>query len=320
MSRIRPTDARAAQRVESGRTRAHLTHLRVHVPKELDVNRKKLFGIVALALIGGAGAFAFGSYRSAMIDAERAFSKITRRGEPPLERFDPGQLASLPEIAQRYFRHAIAPGTPLYSSAELEMHGIFLLGEKDDFQTYEMTARQALGPPDQFVWIPKLRSGAMSIAGSDALVRGEAWTRFWLLGLLPVAQERTRPDLVRSAQFRAAVEGALWLPTSLLPRNGVQWEQVAPDEARITLQRFNPAISFNITLDQTGAVKQVVGQRWSNANLQKTFRPQPFGGTVLGERSFQGLTIPSRVAVGNHYGTDEYLPFFQAEISRASYR
>jgi hypothetical protein len=279
-----------------------------------------ILGIGAMALLGGAGAFAFGSYRSAMSTAERAYSQIAHQAETPAKSFDPDQLADLPEIAQRYFRHAIAPGTPIYSSAQLEMHGTFLLGEKDDFQTYEMTARQALSPPDQFVWMPKLRSGAMSIYGSDALVRGEAWTRFWLLGLVPVAQVRTSPDLVRSAQFRAAVEGALWLPTSLLPENGAEWEQVAPNEARITLQRLSPPISFNITLDQAGAVKQVVGQRWSNANPEKLFRLQPFGGTVLAEQSFQGLTIPSRVAVGNHFGTADYLPFFQAEISSASYR
>jgi hypothetical protein len=200
------------------------------------------------------------------------------------------------------------------------MEGTFLLGDKEKFQTYEMSARQALRPPDQFVWIPEMRSGAMKISGSDALVRGNAWTRFYLLGLMPVAQARTTPDLVRSAQFRAAVEGALWLPASMLPENGVEWEQVGANEARVTFHRLLPELVLRLKLDEDGGVTEVVGQRWSNANPAKVFQLQPFGGTMLAEQTFQGFTIPAQVAVGNHYGTEDYLPFFQARIARAAYR
>ena len=159
----------------------------------------------------------------------------------------------------------------------------------------------------------------MTISGSDALVREEAWTSFWLLGLVPVAHERTTPDLVRSAQFRAAVEGALWLPASMLPQNGVGWEQLGADEARVTFRWFRPEIVLRLKLDTAGGVKEVVGQRWSNANPDGAFRLQPFGGTILAEGTFQGFTIPTEVTVGNHYGTQDYLPFFRAEITGAKY-
>ena len=283
------------------------------------MNTWAIIGTGALALIAGAIALGFTSYRSAMSEAEEAYSRVAAHSQSPLKRFDSKQVAQLPEIAQRYFHHAIAAGTPLYSLAELEMHGTFLLGDKSKFRTYQMSARQALRTPDEFVWIPSMNAGAMSITGSDALVGGEAWTRFWLLSLVPVVQERTSPDLVRSAQFRAAVEGAMWLPPSLLPEHGVKWEQVGPDMALVTLPQFRPTIILTITLDKAGAVKDVVGQRWSNANREKAFRFQPFGGAVLAEHTFQGLTIPSRVAVGNHYGTDDFLPFFQAEVTRATF-
>lgn len=51
-------------------------------------------------------------------------------------------------------------------------------------------------------------------------MRGETWTRFYLSGLIPVANVRSSPNLVRSAKFRAAIEGALWLPSSILPEGG----------------------------------------------------------------------------------------------------
>jgi hypothetical protein len=75
-----------------------------------------------------------------------------------------------------------------------------------------------------------------------------------------------------------------------------------------------------LTIGKDGRVLEVIGQRWSNANRDRRFRLQPFGGTVMAEQRFGGFTIPSRVSIGNHYGTPDFLPFFQAEITDARYR
>lgn len=285
------------------------------------LNRSTKFGLGSLAVAGVAALIGYVSYRSAMAEAEDAYAHLSGAPTTIVQAtpFDPKMLADQPEVAQRYFRHAIAPGTPLYSSVELEMEGTFLLGDKEKHQAYAMSARQVLNAADEFVWMPRMRSGAMMITGSDALVDGEAWTRFWLLGLVPVAQDRSSGDLVRSAQFRAAVESALFLPTSLLPSNGVKWEQVSENHARLTFHRLSPPIVLDMTIDHSGAVREVVGRRWSNANRDKTFRLQPFGGTVGAEGTFQGLTVPTEMAAGNHYGTADYLPFFQVTITSARY-
>jgi hypothetical protein len=181
-----------------------------------------------------------------------------------------------------------------------------------------MRARQILRPPSQFVWIPELKRGVLRISGSDALVAASGWTRFWMAGLVPVAQSGTSPDLVRSATFRAAMEG-VWVPASLLPQQGVAWEQTGENEARIRIKSVNPGIVLEMTLAPSGAIEKIVGQRWSNANPDQQFRLQPFGGTVAASAMFGGYRIPSRLSVGNHFGKDEYLPFFQAEIERATY-
>ncbi len=280
-----------------------------------------IVGGTVLAVAAGGALLGYVGYRRGAAEAERAYREVLDRPAAPQARFEPSQVEQLPEIARRYFRHAIAPGTPFYSTAEVQMEGSFLLGDRKKFQTYAMSARQALRPPEQFVWIPELQSGPISITGSDALAGGRAWTRFWMLRLLPVANDQSSPDLVRSAQFRAAVEGALWLPTSLLPERGVEWIQAGPDKADVVLKKLRPEpIKLTLTLDKDGRVREVVGQRWSNANPSKRFQLQPFGGTMSEETTFQGLTIPARIAVGNLYGTPDYLPFFQAHITRARYR
>ena len=269
-------------------------------------------------VLGGAAGAAYLNYRAGIGEAERAVAAVLGRAGAPPAVFDLALVADQPEIARRYFAHAIAPGTPLASAVTLQMRGTFLLGDLQHHQRYRMTAQQILRPPFEFVWMPVLTSGVMTITGSDALVAERAWTRFWLAGLVPVANEQTSSDMLRSAQFRAATEG-VWLPASLLPQRGVRWQQEGSDQALLTFASVQPAIRLRLTLASDGAVREIVGQRWSNANSGRIFKLQPFGGTVLDEARFGGFTIPSRLHVGNHYGTAEYLPFFQAEIVDARY-
>jgi hypothetical protein len=271
------------------------------------------------ALLGGASMLARLRYRRAMRDAEKAMRAVASRAEAPCGVFDEAMLEGLPDVARRYFRRAIAPGTPLATSVALEMYGTFLLGDVRSHRSFRMTARQILRPPIEFVWMPRLASGPVRISGSDALVGGEAWTRFFLAGLAPVADVRSSQDLVRSAAFRSAVEG-IWAPASLLPGRGLRWDEIGADRARLTFTRLTPEIAIELALNGDGTVREVVGERWSDANAERRFRLQPFGGTVLRSATFGGFTIPAQVHVGNHYGTGDYLPFFQARIARAAYR
>lgn len=257
-------------------------------------------------------------YRAAMRRSRAAFRKtMAARSAPTV--FDPQDVADLPEIARRYFAFALRPGTEVGGPVELAMEGVFLLGTAAKSQSFAMTARQAMAPPHGFVWEPVLRSGPVAITGSDGLLDDKAWTRFWLMGVMPVANARASRDLVRSAQFRAAMEGAIWAPGCLLPGNGVAWNQLGEDVAEITFRQFAPPITLRMKIDWRGAVHEVSGQRWSDANEDKVFRLQPFGGTLGQHSSFGGMTIPTEVAVGNHFGTADYLPFFQARITDARF-
>nr|WP_314441870.1 DUF6544 family protein [uncultured Sphingomonas sp.] len=273
------------------------------------------------ALVGtGAALLSHWRYRSEMAKAVRAHAAVAVPRQQTDERFDPSQVADLPEIAQRYFAHAIAPGTPLFSVALIEMEGGFLLGDGDKHRQFAMKAREVIRQPGEFVWLPRLSSGVITISGSDGLADGEAWARFWINRTLPIAQQASSPDMIRSAGFRGAAEAALWLPTTLLPRNGARWEEAGPDRARVTVSGGGFPVTLLLTLGPDGAVREMVGQRWSNANADKVFRLQPFGGTVAAERRFTGFTVPSEIAMGNGYGTPDYFPFFQARVTGISYR
>lgn len=224
-------------------------------------------------------------------------------------RFDLSMIAGLPEAARRYFTFMIQPGTPLFPVAEIDMSGQFSLGTKNKPAYQPMEARQILAVPDGFVWAMRT-SGGMPVSGSDA----GSWTRFRILGLIPVARLGGDPDHTRSAFGRYIGEAVIWAPAALLPGPGVSWEGVHDDSARVTLRLGDLSQAIDVTVDDEGRPIVVAFQRWSNANPEKVHRLQPFGASLSDFRDVGGYRLPFHVEAGNMFGTAEYFPFFIADV------
>ncbi|WP_298918235.1 DUF6544 family protein [uncultured Algimonas sp.] len=235
---------------------------------------------------------------------------IRMQPDAPL-RFNRRMVADLPDAARRYLTFAIAEGTPLHTVAEIDMTGRFSLGRKDRPNYLSMTAKQVLAPPHGFVWAMSGGSGVMRVSGSDS----GGWTRFWLAGLAPVARFGGSSDHARSAFGRYAAEAVFWAPAALLPSDHVTWDAVDDSTARFTMSYGGLVQSADVTVDSNGRPIQVMLQRWSNANPQGVFRWQPFGGYLSEFETFDGFTIPTHVEAGNAFGTDDYFPFFIADVT-----
>lgn len=244
--------------------------------------------------------------------AEWARLAALQPASPP--RFDPQIVAGLPEPARRFFRYAIAAGTPLLPVAEVDMGGLFSLGTKTAPAYRRMRARQILAAPHGFVWRMSL-PGWVPVSGSDAGSDSGSWTRFWVLGILPVARMGGDADHARSAFGRYVAEAVFWTPAALLPGPGVTWEGVGEDTARVTVATGALSQAVDVTVNAEGQPVALVFMRWSNANPDKQYRLQPFGGEMSDFREVQGYRLPFRVEAGNMHGTDEYFPFFKAEVA-----
>lgn len=264
---------------------------------------------LALALVLAVAALA--ALRAAdwrALRAERARLAALQPAEP--EAFRPEMVADLPEPARRYFGYTIAPGTPLLPVAEIRMGGRFSLGTRDDPRTQPMRARQILAAPEGFVWAMRT-TGGLPISGSDT----GRWTRFRILWLVPVARLGGDPDHRRSAFGRYVAEAVFWTPAALLPGPGVTWEAAGPDAARVTVRHQGLEQAVDVTVDEAGRPVEVVFQRWSDANPDRTHRLQPFGGRMSDFREVGGYRLPFHVEAGNMYGTEDYFAFFIAEVS-----
>lgn len=202
--------------------------------------------------------------------------------------FDPAMVADLPEPARRYFRFAIKPGTPLYTVAEIAMSGDFSLGDRANPRYFSMQANEILAAPHGFVWRVRAARGLVHVSGADAAADNVSWSRFWLLGMVPVARAGGNSDHLRSAFGRCAAEAVFWTPAALLPARNVRWEAVDSSTARVTLVHGGLSQTVDISLAADGRPVKVVFSRWSNANSRKVFQLQPFGGYVYDFKEFGG--------------------------------
>jgi hypothetical protein len=226
---------------------------------------------------------------------EELTARLLRPAGP--ERFDPAELDGLPEPVRRHLTQAIAPGTPLHTSARLAMRGQIKVGRWLPFR-----ARQVLSPGHGFVWTAR---AAGVIAGTDRYLDGAGASRWRLAGLVTVAAGEG-PDVSRSAAGRAGAEG-IWLPTALLPRFGVRWTAPAEDRVTAALAVGETPVTVELRLDPAGRIASVALDRWGDPGDSGSFAWHRFGGRITGYASFGGLTIPAQGRLG--WDGDEFFRY-----------
>ncbi len=229
--------------------------------------------------------------------------------------FDLSMIEGLPEPARRYFSYTIEPGTLLSQTIELEMKGELCLGRRDKHSCRQFTAGQLLSSHG-LIW--NVRAGVMS--GSDGFTADRSWTRFWLLGAIPLVRAGNNSDHYRSALGRVIAERAFWLPSSLLPGSNVRWEAIDESSARAIVTLNGLVQAVDITVADNGEPTMVIIDRWSNENLEREFRLQPFGGELSEFKTFDGYRLPTRVVGGNHFGTPDYFPFYRVNVTGVTFR
>jgi hypothetical protein len=94
----------------------------------------------------------------------------------------------------------------------------------------------------------------------------------------------------------------------------VSWEFVSADVARATVTHNDMVQTVDVTVDDDGRPTRVVIPRWTDANPEKTYQLQPFGGFLSEFQEFAGYQLPTRVEGGNFIGTEAYFPFYKARV------
>lgn len=278
------------------------------------MTRKNWWITLPVVAVSGIASLWFGRLRQ-----ERDLESLWKELQSPAatEVFDPATVDDLPAPAQRYFRHAIAPGTPIARSVKLTMHGSFRL--RPEAGLVPMHAEQILSPPHGLIWKARVGSGLMRFQGFDRYARGEGAMRWWLHGLVPLVRA-AGPDVNHSAAGRVAGESLL-IPSALLPRGGAEWEPVDDTTAHVRLKIDEEVCRLTLTVDAAGRVERMSLMRWrDDAGNGRPGYVRFDVDQITEERTFGGYTIPVRFRAGWKLGEPDEFPFFFAVIDSASFR
>jgi Family of unknown function (DUF6544) len=213
--------------------------------------------------------------------------------------FTEAELEGCDEPVARYFRAAIASGTPLARAARVRMRGSIKFGER----WVAFHADELLAPLHGYSWPASVARSLLR--GSDSYADGAASMTWKLLGLVPVIHT-SGPDVARSAIGRAVTE-SVWLPTALLPRHGVGWRAENDHHLVADVPIQGGHVSLQITIDGGGLVRSVHLDRWSDPDGTGHFEWCPFGMDVAASRTFPcGITMPAEGTGGWFHGTDRW--------------
>lgn len=228
--------------------------------------------------------------------------------------FDPVQLRRIPNEPRRYLEHAITAGTPLATAVRLKMHGEIKLKGWLPF-----SAEQVICWDRGMIWHAAVQMHGISIRGGDTYLNGQGAMRWRLFGVVPVVNA-SGPDVTRSVAGRVNIE-SIWLP-SVLCNDEILWTTLEESHFHARFPAHDEIAGIDYVTDERGGLQSVNMPRWGNPEGGE-FHSTNCGGFVEEEATFGGYTIPTRMRVGWHFGTERFESegeFFRVTIDNAIYR
>ncbi|MGH7515879.1 MAG: DUF6544 family protein [Gemmatimonadales bacterium] len=276
-----------------------------------------------LRIVGlGAGALTAAAAATAAAGAmlwSRATSRAhTRLGPPAVrgpETFSEGQLVELPSPVARYFRFALAPGQPIVRRATIRTAGDFLARPGGRWSPFTAVQHFAADPPG-FVWDARIRMAPLvAIHVRDGYVRGEGSMLGRIWGVWPVVDQRGTPELAAGALLRYLAE-CVWLPTALLPREGLSWAGIDDATARATLTDGATTVALDVHFAPGGEITRVSAMRHRDVSGVGVLTP--WTGRFSDYTRVKGMMVPMSGEV-EWLLPDGPTPYWRGRIVRTAY-
>ncbi|MCC6930574.1 MAG: hypothetical protein IT359_16420 [Gemmatimonadaceae bacterium] len=208
--------------------------------------------------------------------------------------FAPQSLDGLPAPVARYFRLVLIPGMRMVRLAYIDHAGDFAL-EPNDWKPF--TSRQLYSTaPRAFVWDAAIRMFPLvPVRVRDAYRDGRGSTLGAIGGTVTMVDQAGTPALARAALLRYLAESA-WLPTALLPSEGVQWTAIDDSTAQATVADAKVEVSMDVHFAPTGEIARITALRERDVNGTPVLTPWvgEFSHELL---SVGGMKIPVSAAV-----------------------
>lgn len=184
---------------------------------------------------------------------DRVLAALRSQEAPASAAYSEADLAELPPPVARYFRHVMREGQPIITHARITWEGQFNMGRpgSDNWRPFTAVQEFVPGAPG-FVWNARISMlPGLPVFVRDSFVGGLGSMRGAVLGLISVVDSEGTPTLASGALQRYLGEAA-WLPTALLPRQGVSWTAIDDTRAKATLTAGATTVSLEFRFDAQG--------------------------------------------------------------------
>jgi hypothetical protein len=202
--------------------------------------------------------------------------------------FSIDELAEIPEPVRRYFTFALPPGQRRIERATFEQAGTMRpVQQNAAWKPFRAVERFTLKPPG-FVWDASMRLAPfVSLRIHDEYLDGQGATGARLAGLIPIGVARRTPEIASAALVRYLAEAA-WVPTALLPADGLRWTAIDEKNARVTLNDRGISASVDVEFNERGEIARVSTMRYAS----RDHGILPWGGRFTEYVSIHGMMIP----------------------------
>ena len=240
-----------------------------------------------LALVGGTvGAVALAQAHWSRESAQ-AVARLPE-GASAATPFSEAQLQGLPAPVQRYLRFALPPGQPRIARAQVTQRGDFLM-RPGTWSPFTATQHFSAGEPG-FVWDASIRMAPLlSVRVRDSYLAGEGAMLARVAGLVTMVHQRGGPEMAASTLQRWLAEAA-WIPTALLPREGLTWSELDEHHARATLTDRGVSVSVDFEFGALGEIIGISTERYRDVNGKPALTP--WKGRFWSYARVNGVQVP----------------------------
>jgi hypothetical protein len=227
------------------------------------------------------------------------------------------ELVGLPAPVQKYLRAVLKDGQPKLKSGQIWTEGKFLLdADKDKWVPFYATQLFTANPP-AFDWNARMpMMPGMNVYVQDAYAKGEGVLHAAMFGLIDLANIRDTTDAAQGELMRYLAE-AVWMPTVLLPSQGVRWEAIDNNKARATLTDGAVSVSLEFRFNAEGLVESVISPARSRT-VGKELVPAPWQGRWWNYEMRDDLRVPTEGEVEWQLPTGP-LPYWRGRVTNIAF-
>lgn len=238
---------------------------------------------------GGLRWYGHARWQASTRDLRRRLEAARESPEPA--RHDARELDGLPPVVQRYFRAALRDGAPIVAAAEVRHVGSFNSSETGErWLRFESVQRVVTRRPG-FVWDARISMlPGVAVHVHDAYIAGEGLLQAAVAGLVPLASQRGTGGFARDELMRFFAEAA-WLPTVLLPSQGVAWTALDDRSASATLDEGGHRIQLTFGFGDDGLIETVRADA-RGRRVGGTIVPTPWEGRWTRYETRDGMRVP----------------------------